>query len=159
MKEEKRKIARHGGPRGAKVEDVMVSDLVTIDGEATLGEAAALMADNNIGVLPVIEGGKLAGVLTDRDLVIRAMARGADPRSTRVSECASRDLVCARADWSIDDAMEVMSDAQVGRLPVLDEDDRVVGIVTLSSLALRSRKQGEALQTAKDVAKRSARAA
>jgi len=159
MKEKSRKTARQGGGRGTNVADVMVSDVVVIDGEATLIEAAELMREDNVGVLPVIENGKLTGVLTDRDLVIRAIARGADPASTRVAECASRDLVCARPDWSVGDAMEVMADAQVGRLPVIDEEDRIVGIVTLSSLALRSRKQSDALQTAKEVAMRSARAA
>ena len=141
------------------VQDVMIDDVLTIDADATLSEAAQLMRDGNVGVLPVVEDGRLRGIVTDRDLVVRAMADGAVPSLTRVAECATWDIVCARADSSIEDAMEVMADSQIGRLPVVDADNRVIGILTLSSLALRSPKQSDALETAQEVSKRSSRAA
>jgi CBS domain-containing protein len=139
--------------------DVMVNDVLTIDADATLVEAAQLMRDGNVGVLPVVEDGRLRGIVTDRDLVIRGMADGAVPSMTRVAECATWDIVCARAHSSIEEAMEVMADSQIGRLPVVDADNRVIGILTLSSLALRSHQQDDALETAQEVSKRSARAA
>ena len=143
------------------VRDVMVSDVMTIDAEATLLDAAVMMRDGNVGVLPVVEDGRLRGIITDRDLVVRAMAEGAVPSMTKVGECATYDIVCARPDSSIDEVMEVMADSQIGRLPVVDSDNRVIGILTLSSLALRTdeSKQDEALETAQEVSKRSARAA
>lgn len=143
------------------VRDVMVDDVLTIDAEATLMDAAQLMRDGNVGVLPVVENGRLRGIITDRDLVVRAMAEGAVPAMTRVGECATWDIVCARPESSIDEVMEVMADSQIGRLPVVDGDNRVIGIITLSSLALRSPKpkRDEALETAQEVSKRSARAA
>ena len=144
---------------GRSVGEVMVDDVLTIDASASLAEAARRMRDGNVGVLPVVEDGRLRGIVTDRDLVVRGMAQGVDPDATRVGECASWDIVCARSESTIDEAMEVMAECQIGRLPVVDSDNHVIGIVTLSSLALRSRKQGDALETAQEVSKRSARAA
>jgi CBS domain-containing protein len=117
------------------------------------------MRDANVGVLPVVDLGKLRGIVTDRDLVVRGLANGSEPGMTAVADCASWDIVCARADSTIDEAMEVMGECRIGRLPVVDTDNRVIGIVTLSSLALRSPAQEEALETAQEVSKRSARAA
>jgi CBS domain-containing protein len=144
---------------GRKVGDVMVGDVLTIDASASLMEAAQRMRDGNVGVLPVTDDGHLRGVVTDRDLVVRGLAEGADPVSMRVGDCATWDIVCARRDSTIEEAMEVMAECQIGRLPVVDADNRVIGIVTLSSLALRSRKQDDALETAQEVSKRSARVA
>jgi CBS domain-containing protein len=152
-----RRRAKAGDDR--LVRDVMVSDVLTIDAEATLIEAAQLMRDGNVGVLPVVEGGRLRGIVTDRDLVVRGMADGAVPSMMRVGECTTWDIICARADSSIDEAMEVMAECQIGRLPVVDTDNRVIGIITLSSLALRSAKQEDAFETAQEVSKRSSRAA
>ena len=151
--------ARTAVPWGARsVEDVMVREVETIEASASLGQAAQRMRDANVGVLPVVEGGRLRGVLTDRDIVVRGVARGTDPSGVRVAECASRDFVAARPDWPVQQAMDTMAMHQVGRLPVVDEGERVIGIVTLSSLALRSPRQDEALDTAKEVSRRSARA-
>jgi len=151
---------RRGGAGSARtVRDVMVEGVLTIDAEATMLEAAQLMREGNVGALPVVEHGRLRGIITDRDLVVRGIAEGADPSMTRVGECATWDIICARADSPIEEAMEVMGECQVGRLPVVDTDNRVIGIVTLSSLALRASTPDEALETAQEVAKRSARAA
>jgi len=151
--------ARSAVPWGARsVGDVMVREVETIDASASLGQAAQRMRDANVGVLPVVEGGRLRGVLTDRDIVVRGVARGTDPSGLRVAECASRDLVAARPDWPVQQAMDTMAMHQIGRLPVVDDGERVIGIVTLSSLALRSPRQDEALDTAKEVSRRSARA-
>jgi CBS domain-containing protein len=152
-------LFRRRAPNGRKVADVMVGDVLTIDASASIMEAAQRMRDGNIGVLPVTDDGRLRGIVTDRDLVVRGMAEGADPVSMRVGDCATWDIVCARANSSIEEAMEVMADSQIGRLPVVDADNRVIGILTLSSLALRSSKQGDALETAQEVSRRSARAA
>jgi CBS domain-containing protein len=146
----------HAGP-GRSVRDVMVDDVLTIDASASITEAAQRMRDGNVGVLPVVEDGRLRGIVTDRDLVVRAVAVAADPATTRVGDCATWDTVCARAESPLDEVREVMAECQIGRLPVVDDDDRVIGIVTLSSLALRSRERGEALHTAQEVSRRSAR--
>jgi CBS domain-containing protein len=144
--------------KGRTVDEVMARNVQTIDSSMNLTQAAQRMRDANIGVLPVVDSGRLKGIVTDRDLVIRGMATGLDPSSMRVSDVATHSLVAAREDWPIQRAMDTMRSHQVGRLPVIDEHDRVVGMLTLSSLALRSPQQHQALDTAKEVSRRSARA-
>ncbi|HEX5816986.1 MAG TPA: CBS domain-containing protein [Methylomirabilota bacterium] len=141
------------------VNEVMIRDVVTIDASGTLLEAAELMRDANVGMLPVMDEDVLRGIVTDRDLVVRAMTRDVRPSEVRVSECLSAPPRCAEPDWTVDEAMEEMARRQVGRLPIVDASGRVIGVVTLSSLALRSPKQQEALETAQEVSRRSARAA
>jgi CBS domain-containing protein len=141
------------------VAEVMIRDVVTIDASATVLQAAERMRDANVGMLPVMEGDALRGIVTDRDLVIRAMTRNVRPSEVKVGDCLSEPARCAESDWSIEAAMEEMARQQVGRLPVVDTGGRVIGVVTLSSLALRSRKQHEALETAQEVSRRSAKVA
>jgi CBS domain-containing protein len=141
-----------------KIKDVMVQDVITINPSASLAEAAQLMRQANVGILPVVEEGQVCGVITDRDLVVRAIAVGADLASTPVGECATGDPVVAHPDWNLDQAMEAMARAQIGRLPVIDDDNTLAGIVTLGSLALRSKKTKETLEAAKAVSSRSVKA-
>jgi len=141
-----------------KIKDVMVQDVVAINPSASLAEAAQLMRQANVGILPVVEEGQVCGVITDRDLVVRAIAVGADLASTPVGECATGDPVVAHPDWNLDQAMEAMARAQIGRLPVIDDDNTLAGIVTLGSLALRSKKTKETLEAAKAVSSRSVKA-
>jgi CBS domain-containing protein len=139
------------------VNDVMIRDVVTVDASATLLDAARLMREANVGMLPVMEEDAVRGIVTDRDLVIRAMTRDIRPSKARVGDCLSEPPRCAEPDWSLDEAMEEMARQQVGRLPIVDPGGRIIGVVTLSSLALRSPRQQEALETAQEVSRRSAR--
>jgi CBS domain-containing protein len=91
--------------------------------------------------------------------VIRAVARGHDPATTPVSDCLSDGVIPAHPDWPTEQAIVTMAQAQVGRLPVLDDAHRLVGVVTLSSMAFRSRHKAVALEAAQEVSRRSARAA
>ena len=141
------------------VNDVMIRDVVTVDASATLLDAARSMREANVGMLPVIEEDAVRGIVTDRDLVIRAMIRDIRPSEARVGDCLSEPPRCAEPDWSLDEAMEEMARQQVGRLPIVDPGGRIIGVVTLSSLALRSPRQQEALETAQEVSRRSARIA
>src|SRR5262245_47648675 len=153
-----RKAAQKDGAK-RRVKDVMIGDVLTIDATATLLEAAEQMRDANIGMLPVMEDGALRGVITDRDLVVRAMSRDARPSEMRVAECFSEPPRSAEPDWEIAEAMVEMARQHVGRLPVLDDSGTIVGVVTLSSLALRSPRHQETLDTAREVSRRSARSA
>lgn len=145
--------------RRRKVEAVMVRHVVTVDAQASVLEAARRMRDDNVGVLPIIDNGRLVGVVTDRDLVVRVLARGAEVSTTRIGDCASTTVVSARPHWSAEEALRVMRECRIGRLPVVDDDHKLVGIVTLSSLALRTPDDDESLETAREVSRRSARAA
>ena len=151
-----------GDSRRAKkrrVAEVMVPDVVTIEPAASLITAARRMREANIGMLPVVDGGRVVGVLTDRDLVVRGMARDLEPATTRVRQCMSDAVIPAHPDWPTERAIVTMAQAQVGRLLVLDDDERLVGVVTLSSMAFRSRHKAVALEAAQEVSRRSAREA
>ena len=145
--------------KARRVRDVMVADVVTIEPSASLVTAARRMEEANIGMLPVVDGGRVMGVITDRDIVVRAVARGRDAATTPVSDCLSDGVIPAHPDWPTEQAIVTMAQAQVGRLPVLDDDHRLVGVVTLSSMAFRSRHKAVALEAAQEVSRRSAKAA
>ena len=149
--------AKAQGRSDRKVRDIMVKEVVTIEPSASLTDAARAMEDANIGMLPVVQDGKVLGVITDRDIVVRAVAREADPASTAVGDCLSINAIVAHPDWTPERAMQTMAQAQVGRLPVLDDDDRLVGVVTLSSMAFRAPEKSEALEAPQEVSRRSAK--
>ena len=140
------------------VGDVMVREVVTIAPTATLLAAARLMRDANVGMLPIVEHGRLRSVVTDRDLVVRAIVRAVDPEVTPVRYFESESPIVAEPGWDVREALQIMRRCRIGRLPVVDPEDGLVGLVTLSSLALRSPEGGETLEASKEVARRTERA-
>ena len=131
-----------------KVRQVMTTDVITVEPEATLTEAARRMRGLDVGPLPVADRGRLVGMLTDRDIAVRATAEGRDPRNTRVSDVMTRDVVCCFEDDDVLQAARAMAQYRKRRLVVVDAAGRVVGIVSLGDLALRARNElvGEALE-------------
>jgi CBS domain-containing protein len=141
-----------------RVADVMITDVQAVEPDVTLVEAAQLMRQENVGVLPIVQDGRVIGVITDRDLVVRALAKdGVDPSSVRVMDCATRDPILGHPNWVLERALLVMAEQQIGRLPVVDDNDQLVGLVTLSSIALRSQQADAAMVAAKKISSRSAR--
>jgi CBS domain-containing protein len=130
-----------------KVSEIMTAQPATLAPTATLGEAATLMKQEDCGSLPIVEGGRLVGIVTDRDLVVRGLAAGKDPRASRVSEVMSADPITVRPDSSVDEARKLMADRQVRRLPVVDGGS-LVGIVVLGQVARREDEEetGETLK-------------
>ena len=120
---------------GTKVHQVMSDSPRCVTPQTPLSEAAELMASEDIGSLPVLDGEQLAGMVTDRDIVVRAIAKGKDPRGMPVSEVASRKLVTVHADDDLSDALKLMASQQVRRLPVVDEDNRLVGVLAQADIA------------------------
>jgi CBS-domain-containing membrane protein len=108
-------------------------------------------------MLPIVEDDRLRGVLTDRDLVVRAVAQQMDLTRTRAIECATEQPITAQPDWDVDEALKLMAREQLGRLPIVDDDGRLVGVVTLASLTLRGGQEARALDTAKQVSRRAAK--
>jgi len=153
-----RKTARKADDKRL-VKDVMVDEVLTIESTATLLEAAEQMRDANIGMLPVMEDGMLRGVVTDRDLVVRAMTRDVRPSEVQVADCLTEPPRYAEPEWSLEDAMVEMARQHVGRLPVIDAGGKIIGVVTLSSLALRGGRQEDTLEAAREVSRRSSRIA
>lgn len=133
---------------GTKVREVMTDRPRCVTPDTTLNQVAEFMEAENIGSIPVLEGERLTGVVTDRDIVVRAVAKGKDPRGMPVREIASGDLVTVNADHDLSDALELMTAHQVRRLPVVDEENRLVGIVAQADVAMQAKEKdvGEMLQ-------------
>ena len=117
------------------IADVMTPDPRTVRSGDTLQSAAQLMDELNVGVLPIVDDGQLIGILTDRDIVIRSTSAGQDPRSAKVSDAMTTDARTLTEDASVDEAIKVMEEHQLRRVPVVDETGRLVGIVSLGDLA------------------------
>jgi CBS domain-containing protein len=131
-----------------KVKDLMTPRPTVVRPEDTASQAATLMKQNDCGAIPVVtDGGKLVGIVTDRDIVLRAVAAGKDPRSTPVSAVMTADPVTLSPGASADEAEKLMADRQVRRLPVV-EGGRLVGIVVTAQLARRgdAREVGETIK-------------
>jgi CBS domain-containing protein len=119
---------------GLKVRDVMTVDVLYLPADTTLDEAARAMRERDVGDVVVTEGPTMVGIVTDRDIVIRAVADRKDPMHTRLGEIASRDLVLIEQDASAEEAADVVRTRSVRRLLVCDADRQLVGIVSLSDL-------------------------
>ena len=116
------------------VRDVMMTNPLSVDARATVRQAAEVMRDNDIGDVLVVGDGSLRGIVTDRDIVVRALADGRQPEATPVADVCSPELTIVEAGAEVDRAAELMRRHAVRRLPVI-EDNEVVGIVSLGDLA------------------------
>jgi CBS domain-containing protein len=130
-----------------KVRELMTKQPTTVEPGAKLGEVATLMKQEDCGSIPVVEGGRLVGIVTDRDIVIRGVAAGKDPKNQRVSEVMSADPVAIGPDEDITTAEKVMADHQIRRLPVV-EGGKLVGILVTAQIAraANERSVGETLK-------------
>jgi CBS domain-containing protein len=117
-----------------KVSDVMSTDVETVRPDQMVRDAARFMLQADAGSIPVTEGNRLVGMITDRDIAVRGVALGYGPE-TPVSELMTSGIVSAHADELIEEAARKMGEAQVRRLPVIDHDQRLIGIVSLGDLA------------------------
>ena len=124
-----------------KVRDAMTSRPFCVSPDTPITEAAQVMEKEDIGAIPVLDGEQLDGMVTDRDIVIRAIAKGKDPSGMPVREVLSRDVVTVRADTKLSDAVELMSIHQVRRLPVVDDENRLVGVITQADIALDAKEK------------------
>jgi CBS domain-containing protein len=120
---------------GKSVRDLMTDKVCSIDADKPVEYAAKMMKDEDVGLAPIVEGDRLVGTLTDRDIAIRVVAEGRDPKSTTVREVASSDLVTVDPQQDLDEALRLMAQHQVRRLPVVEEDGRLVGIVAQADVA------------------------
>ena len=133
------------------LKDVMTPGVEVITPEATLQQAAAKMGRLNIGPLPVCDGDQLVGMLTDRDITVRAVAEGCDPTTTTVREAMPPDLAYCFEEQSIEDGVQMMERYQIRRLPILSRAKRLVGMVSLGDLAVRSDNETRMGATLKQV--------
>lgn len=132
-----------------QLQDVMTRNVEEISPDSTLKEAAQRMRSSDIGALPVCQNNQLVGIITDRDIAIRAVAEGGDPNRIFVREAMTPQPCFCYSDQDVHDAVQLMEDKQIRRLPVFDRNGRVCGIVSLGDIATRvcdERMSGEALE-------------
>ena len=120
---------------GQSIKDVMTSDPCTIDAGKSVAYAAKMMRDEDVGVAPIVESDKLMGMLTDRDIAIRVVAEGKDPELVTVREVASKQVVTIDPQQDLGEALRIMAKHQVRRLPVVEEDGTLVGVVAQADVA------------------------
>jgi CBS domain-containing protein len=123
---------------GKDIREVMTSNPRTVEADKPVADAAKLMRDEDVGLAPVVEGDRLVGTLTDRDIAIRVVAEGKDPASTSVREVASTDVVTVSPEQDLDEALSLMAQHQVRRVPVVEQDGRLVGVVAQADVARQS---------------------
>lgn len=132
-----------------KVNEIITHDPEVIRPETALIEAAQKMKSLDIGMLPVCDGDRLVGVITDRDITVRGVAQGCNPKTARVQEVMTPEVIYCFDDEDVKDVAKKMEEKQVRRLPVLNREKRLVGIVSLGDLAVRTGKEklaGEVLE-------------
>jgi CBS domain-containing protein len=117
-----------------KVSEVMTRDVQTVRPDQRVQDAASFMLSADAGSIPVTEGDRLIGMITDRDIAVRGVAKGYGP-DTPVRELMTNEIICAREDDDVEDIASKMSSAQIRRLPVIDHDERLCGIVSLGDLS------------------------
>ena len=124
-----------------KLSEIMTPDVQVVSPDAYIVEAAEKMRSLDVGVLPVTEGKLLVGIITDRDITVRAVAEGRDPKGTRVRECMTSGAVFCFEDQDSEEAVTVMQERQVRRLPVLSRGRQLVGVVALADIATKLGKE------------------
>jgi CBS domain-containing protein len=117
------------------IREVMTADPRTVEPSATLADAARAMRDDDVGAVLVVDNGNVTGIVTDRDIAVRAVADGADPETTKVADVCSEQLTTLTVDQTVEDAIRIVRERAVRRIPVL-QDGRAAGIVTIGDLAI-----------------------
>jgi CBS domain-containing protein len=137
-----------------KVKEIMTRDVDAVSPETTLRDAAERMHSLDVGVLPVCDTDRLVGVITDRDITVRATADGLDPFATQVGEIMSKDdLITCSEDEEVEAATQLMRDKQVRRLPVLNAERRLVGILALGDVAVDRENEADSSKTLKEISR------
>ena len=126
---------------GKSINDLMTANPCAIEADKPVAYAAKMMQQERVGLAPIVDGGRLVGTLTDRDIVTRVVAQGKNPQSVTVREVASTAPVTISPQQDLDQALQLMASHQVRRLPVVEEDGRLVGIVAQADIAREAKEK------------------
>ena len=130
--------------------EIMTSNVQTAARHATLQQIAALMRDGDIGVMPIVENEKLVGIVTDRDIVVRAIAEGKES-ATPIGDVMTTEIFSVRADDYVFEAIRLMGDRQVRRIPVINENGELAGIIAMADIALEMEDEREIAETLEEI--------
>ena len=133
-----------------KCSEIMTKDVTTATRETSIGDVALLMRDGDMGSVPVVENGRLVGIVTDRDIVVRALADGKGP-STAVSETMTTEIFSVKPGDFVFEAVRMMGDRQVRRIPVVDANGNLAGIIAMADVALEMEDQREIAETLEEI--------
>lgn len=134
-----------------RIAEIMTRDPEVVPCDVLLKDAALRMQQLDVGTLPIRDGDRLVGMLTDRDITVRATAQGRDPTKTQVREVMTPDVVYCFEDQDVSQAAKLMQDKQIRRLPILSREKRLVGIVSLGDVAVHSGQHDTVSETIKEV--------
>ena len=126
---------------GKKIREVMTENPCAIDFDKPVSYAAKMMRDENVGFAPIVEGDRIVGTVTDRDVAVKVVAEGRDPESTIVRDIASTNIVTVDPRQDLHEALRLMAQNQVRRLPVVEEDGKLVGVVAQADVAQHATDQ------------------
>jgi CBS domain-containing protein len=135
--------------------EIMTRSVTTATREMSLQAVAALMRDGDMGSLPVVENGKLVGIVTDRDIVVRAVAEGRDAQAA-IGDVMTKEIFAVRAEDFVFEAIRLMGDKQVRRVPVINESGELVGIIAMADVALETEDEREIAETLEEISSGSA---
>ena len=142
---------RKSGPGSRHVRDVMTPNPDCVSSDADVRDAARIMKDKDTGVVPVVDGKKVIGLITDRDIVVRGIAEGKDLTNCRVVELMTKHVRSVREDAPVDEALTLMSSAEIRRVPVVNGSDELVGIISIGDIAVETNKDNRVGKALEDI--------
>lgn len=134
-----------------KIRDLMTPDPACVSEKDSIGDVAKIMAREDTGVVPVVDGKKVIGMVTDRDIVVRLVAEGKDPKQCRVDEAMTKSVRTIRDDASVDDALNLMGGANVRRAPVVNDRGELVGILSMGDISTGESAHGKVGKTMENI--------
>jgi CBS domain-containing protein len=138
-----------GGSRHAR--DVMTPNPATVTAKDSIRDAARIMASEDTGIVPVVDGRKVVGMVTDRDIVVRLVAEGKDPANATVNECMTKSVRSVKEDTPVTEVLSMMSSAQIRRVPVLNNTGELVGIVSIGDISTETNQDNKVGRTIEDI--------
>lgn len=139
------------GPGSRHIRDVMTPNPECVSEKDSIRDVARIMKDQDTGVVPVVDGKKVIGLITDRDIVVRGLAEGKNLENVRVNELMTKSVRSVREDTSIDEALDLMGNAEIRRVPVVNGNDELVGIVSLGDIASQANRDGKVGKTVENI--------
>jgi CBS domain-containing protein len=140
-----------GGSNSRHIRDVMTPNPECVSEKDSLRDVARIMKEQDTGVVPVVDGRKIIGLVTDRDIVVRGLAEGKNLENTRVNDIMTRSVRSVREDASLNEVLEMMGRAEIRRVPVVNSNDELVGIVSLGDIASQGNQDGKVGRAVEDI--------
>ena len=138
-----------------RIRDVMTPNPKTVTSEQSILEAARIMRDQDTGVVPVVDGKRVIGLVTDRDIVVRAIADGKDCKDIRVSQVMTKNVRTVKDDAAVDEVLRIMSSEDIRRLPIVNEGNELVGIVSIGDVAMKTERDDKVGKVVENISKAS----